>query len=127
MNFKNSKTVILGVLVLAAGLIWQLKPAGPAKKPTQAEEMLPAASERQPATQNSAADDVVTPALNDPSSKEELVKLIHDTKECYASETCDFPHSDPKSYEIAVGQKLKDLLNHSADTTMKVLYEKMEY
>ncbi len=32
-----------------------------------------------------------------------ILKKLH---ECYESEACDFPHSDPRSYEYAVGQAL---------------------
>lgn len=108
MNFQNSKTVIMGALILAVGLFWQLKSTRPIKKPPSAEETLPAA--REPAAQGKESLNETANVSKTIHGKDELVKLIYETKECYASESCDFPHSDPKSYEIATGKKLKDLL-----------------
>lgn len=46
---------------------------------------------------------------------ESVEKKLDDTFQCYVSENCNFPKTDPKSYYFAVGQQLKnDILQFQA-------------
>jgi hypothetical protein len=108
MNYRNSNTVIICGVVLALATIWHLRPSKSHRQPASANESLPAQALGPTLKKDFNLSASATPGS--PSRKDELVKLIHETKECYASETCDFPNTDPKSYEIAIGQKIKELL-----------------
>ena len=60
-----------------------------------------------------------TPASNPPSEttiknnaaeKKTALNEIKEIESCYQSNKCDFPQTDPRSYDIAVGHKIADRL-----------------
>lgn len=111
MESLKSKFFIIISLVLAALSLWQIKSVqkedrSPLKSanPVPQEERQPAGTEinkKNPPSGSSGA--ILT-------NQDTLIQALRETKECYHSESCDFPQTDPKSYDLAVGQKLKDLL-----------------
>jgi hypothetical protein len=109
MSSENSKALILGSIAVTAVLAWQMNTHSPfASTLPEAEEEAAVFSSQSPV----AAPTAVVPAafLREPNGKAELMRAIHAANECYTSESCDFPMTDPKSYEISVGQHLKELL-----------------
>lgn len=108
MKNENSKSLSIWAIAVVLLMAWQMRsrPAGTVNLPEDFEPVQK--MQRQP----SSTPDGQTPG-NVPRSvtdKEALLQTLRTTKECYASEKCDFPQTDPKSYEIAVGQALKGLL-----------------
>jgi hypothetical protein len=112
MSSSKKKVIVTGSLVAVALLGWKMKSQerAPHEISLLQEEAVVADESRKPASVKAAlptADRTPAEALGE---KEMLVKSLHTMKACYASESCDFPHTDPKSYDIAVGQRIKDLL-----------------
>jgi hypothetical protein len=118
MSSENSKALILGSIAVTMLLAWQMKSHSSfASKLPEMDQTafmgnrrLPAATTKSTATAVVTTSDAAT-SYRDPNSKAELVSAIHAANECYASEICDFPNTDPKSYELSVGQNLKNLLS----------------
>lgn len=108
MKNENSKSLSIGAIAVVLLMAWQMRthPAGSVALPEALEPVQKL--QRQP----SSAPEVKSPRgpTKPESDKEALLQAIRATKECYASEKCDFPQTDPKSYDIAVGQSLRGLL-----------------
>jgi hypothetical protein len=109
MRNENSKSLTIGAIAVALLMAWQMRshPVGTVKLPEDFEPVQK--HQRQPSSKPDGEQPTVKP--RSVSDKESLLQAIRATKECYASEKCDFPQTDPKSYEIAVGQALKGLLS----------------
>lgn len=48
--------------------------------------------------------------------KKVFIQQIESTQKCYESNDCDFPNSDPRAYELAVGKRLAELLKNFRET-----------
>lgn len=107
MKNETTKSLSIGAIAVVLLMAWQMRshPAGTVKLPEDLEPVQKL--QREPSSHDSAQK---VPKEKAPDSKNSLVQAIRVTKECYASEKCDFPQTDPKSYEIAIGQSLKFLL-----------------
>lgn len=108
MKNENSKSLTIGAVAVVLLMAWQMRshPVGTVKLPEDFEPVQKL--QRQPSSQPESQEPAKKP--KSVSDKEVLLQTIRTTKECYASEKCDFPQTDPKSYELAVGQALKGLL-----------------
>jgi len=107
---ENSRILSIGAIAIVLMMAWQMRtrPAGSVTLPESLEPVQKL--QRLPSSATPAEGSVPSAKKNQGDSKEALLQALRATKECYASETCDFPQTDPKSYEIAVGQTLKGLL-----------------
>lgn len=108
MKKESSKSLTIGAISVVLLMAWQMRtrPAGTVSLPEDLEPVQK--MQRQPSSQPKNPE---TPKPKSVTDREALLQAIRETKECYATEKCDYPHTDPKSYEIAVGQTLKGLLN----------------
>jgi len=107
MKNETTRSLTIGAIAVVLLMALQMRshPAGTVSLPEDLEPVQKL--QRQP---NSSKSLQAESDENKSDSKQSLVQAIRSTKECYASEKCDFPQTDSKSYEIAVGQSLKSLL-----------------
>lgn len=108
MDSFKSKAFIIGSILLAALSLWQMKSVRKADRISQKTTKSVSENTRTPANTQASQNAVV--AGTPPNDKEALLLAIKETKACYESETCDFPQTDPRSYELAVGKKMQELL-----------------
>ncbi|WP_413287852.1 hypothetical protein [Bdellovibrio sp. HCB337] len=108
MDSLKSKAFIVGTVILAALSLWQMKSVRKADRVSS--KTTKPVSENMRAPANTQTPQKPTTATVNPTDKDSLLQALKDTKACYGNEACDFPQTDPKSYEIAVGQKLHGLL-----------------
>lgn len=109
MGVEKSKSLQLAAIAVALFMAWQMssRPVGTVSLP---EETSLASTAAAP-TPTVAGPAVPGGSLQKKTDdKEALLQVLQQLKACYASEQCPFPHSDPKSYDLAVGQELKSLL-----------------
>lgn len=106
MGNETSKVLTMGAVAVVLLMAWQMRshPVGNVKLPEDLEPVQ--RLQRVPSSQGPA----VTKAGAPKSEKEELVQKIQSFNDCYASEKCAFPQTDPKSYEHGVGQAIRDAL-----------------
>lgn len=97
---------VIAALVLALVTAWEFYSSEP--KLHEAPHVSPhvaAQTQAGPRERAPAAASVQAPATLQAEPRN-LVKQLYATRACYESQTCDFPNTDPRAYDFAVGRQL---------------------
>lgn len=109
MNFLKSKTALILTLLVLGFLFWQNKSLHWKAPQVMGEDLrLSGFAKRDTASTGSSSQNPSSVAVR--NDKDLLLENLRQTQSCYQREDCDFPQTDPKAYDIAVGQRLKELL-----------------
>jgi DNA-directed RNA polymerase subunit F len=127
---KNSsvRNITMFVVVLGAGIYFfrpvGSSPVGVAFESSKPPVALKASSNSLTAQKNVSSKPTLVPrapsstgvataaklpsAANALSEKDRLISELRSLQKCYASQSCNFPKSDPRSYDFALGRKIAE-------------------